>query len=200
MKLKPILNTLMNEVGEGTSQPFEYRLKSSTMRTTSGERGLEYSGVIDYAIEATSKGENLEVILSVVSTGNQTPRQVRREFGNKEIETYFNNKPYVRIFDISFAINEPDTNNMILNYGTIVNDKVYMFRLMATIKQILLPLIEKYQPDAISYSSENRPKEIHSNTAPSRHNLYKRFIEKSVPVKKILTGWEGLSEYLFVIK
>ena len=201
MKLTQILNTLMNEVGEGTSQPFEYSLKSSTMRTISGERGIEYSGVIDYAIEAeTSKGENLEVILSVVSVGNQTPKQAAGSSMNKEIEAYFNDRPYVRIFDISFAINEPEIGNMgTINYGTIVNDKVYMFRLMATIKQILLPLIEKYQPDAISYSPEKRPKEKHSDTAPSRHNLYKRFIEKSVPVKKILTGWEG-SEYLFVIK
>jgi hypothetical protein len=200
MKLKPILNTLMNEVGEGTSQPFEYSLKDSTVRTRSGKRGIEHSGVIEYAIEATSKGENLEVILSVVSSGNQTPRQAGRELGNKEIETYFNDKPYVSIFNISFAINEPDIGNTsVANYGIIVNDKVYMFRLMATIKQILLSLIEKYQPDAISYSPEERPKEKFGDVTPARHNLYKRFIEKSLPVKKIVSSPKN-DYYLFIIK
>jgi len=190
MKLAQLYHHILNEVGEGTSQPFEYKkgwLPANPALKMGKPIKRGFGELLGYDIHAeTSRGEKLDVKLGVYIEDlpfKYLDKDIRED---EDIKSILEKKKYVRNCDLSFSINNRYPN---------VNDKIYMFRLMATIKQIMLEVISKYKPDTIAYSSMTRYKD----TTPSqsgRHLLYKRFIEKSIPIKKILLADSDVFVYL----
>ena len=63
-------------------------------------------------------------------------------------------------------------------FGT-VDDRVFMFRLMATIKKILQDEFAKADPDYIVYAPTKQGMENAPETG--RHKLYSAFIKKAIP-------------------
>lgn len=82
----------------------------------------------------------------------------------------------------------------------VINDKTYMFRLMATIKQILIPLIEKHKINIIFYDPAKRDKEKTStSTDTGRSKLYSIFIRNSFPNTKNLNSSSKIRPYVYTL-
>ena len=60
-----------------------------------------------------------------------------------------------------------------------VDDRVFMFRLMATIKKILQDEFAKADPEYIVYAPTKQGDESAVDTG--RHKLYSAFIKKAIP-------------------
>ena len=166
MKLTQILNTLISEVGEGSSQPFEY-LAANGMT----------SGMMDYAINGiTSKGDNIDIELNVVVGGT---------YLIDDIDNYNLAQKDGKVMYISFSIESINGETPDRKYGEI-NDVQYMYRLMATLKEIMLPMIEKEDVSFITYSPSSKVVNAFSNDkGKGRDILYKLFIGKEFPNSEV---------------
>lgn len=169
MQLKSLLNTLINEVGEGSSQPFEY----------SSVNGMT-SGMVDYFIKGiTSKGDNVNIELTIVVSGTHL-------IDNDYIPGYDftqENKDE-KVMYISFSIISINGETPERRYKEI-NDVQYMFRLMATLKEIMLPLIEKEDVSFITYSPSSKVVNFSNDKGKGRDILYKLFIKKEFPNSEV---------------
>jgi hypothetical protein len=165
MQLKSLLNTLISEVGEGNSQPFEY----------SATKGIA-SGMMDYVIKGiTSKGDNIDIELSVIVGGT---------YLIDDIDSYNLAQKDGNVMYISFSIESINGETPDRKYGEI-NDVQYMFRLMATLKEIMLPLIEKEDVSFITYSPSSKVLNYSNDRGKGRDILYRLFIKKEFPNSEV---------------
>jgi hypothetical protein len=165
---------LIPEIGEGSSKPFSY---NETFRSENN---------FAYEIDGEVRNENGEFILQEIPIrlqGLGFPVMVTQEDGDWEIDGYEDNA-YGKFLNVN-----PGTTlkSIEIIFSQIrgdsfaeVNDRVFMFRLMATIKKILQEEFAKNgEPDLIIYSPTKQGDESADKTG--RHRLYTAFIKKAFP-------------------
>lgn len=204
MKLHQIYTEILNEIGEGTSEPFEYE------KTSQSPDGVKYT------IFAKAGGKKLQVFLTV---SFRDWYLFRSGVPEQDIINWKNefNFPLVTTDET-----EPDPfmqqnfNSMYVVFGLnklsklgkssgdgdfpLVNDKTYMFRLMATIKQILLPLIEQENINVVYYDPAKREgEEDIASTNTGRSRLYDIFIRSSFPGAKSINSTNKLRPYVYTL-
>ena len=165
---------LIPEIGEGSSQPFDYK---ETFRNE-----VNFAYVIDGEV----RNENGEFVLQEVPIrlqGLGFPVMVTQEDGDWEIDGYEDNaygkflnvNPGTTLKGIEIIFSQLRNDSF-----AEVNDRVFMFRLMATIKKILQEEFAKNgEPDLIIYSPTKQGDESADKTG--RHRLYTAFIKKAFP-------------------
>ena len=165
---------LIPEIGEGSSQPFDYK---ETFRN---------EGNFAYVIDGEVRNENGEFVLQEVPIrlqGLGFPVMVTQEDGDWQIDGYDDNaygkflnvNPGTTLKGIEIIFSQLRNDSF-----AEVNDRVFMFRLMATIKKILQEEFAKNgEPDLIIYSPTKRGDESADKTG--RHRLYTAFIKKAFP-------------------
>ena len=157
---------LIPEIGEGSSKPFPFK-----------ERSGSGTNAFLYDIDGEVRNENGEFVLQEILIrlfGNHTSMIMDEDYTDKEILDYFGKNDFSTIngFEITFS-KKGDTS------FSVVNDRVFMFRLMATIKKILQDEFAKADPDYIVYAPTKQGGEDAPDT--SRHKLYSAFIKKAIP-------------------
>ena len=78
-----------------------------------------------------------------------------------------------------------------------VNDRVFMFRLMATIKQILLKEIPNHKVDVLVYSP-TKESDSQNTEQTGRHRLYTAFIKKVFPNARMHVDGDDNIVYFFL--
>ena len=163
---------LIPEIGEGSSKPFSY---NETFRS---ENNFAYE--IDGRVE-NEDGKVLQLV-PIRLQGLGFPVMVTQEDGDWEIDGYEDNA-YGKFLNVN-----PGTTlkSIEIIFSQIrgdsfaeVNDRVFMFRLMATIKIILQDEFSKADPEYIVYAPTKQGDE--SAVATGRHKLYSAFIKKAIP-------------------
>jgi hypothetical protein len=157
---------LIPEIGEGSSKTFPFKkLKSS------GTNAFLYN------INGEIRNDTGAFVLQEIPIrlfGNHTSMIMDEDYTDKEILDFFGKNDFSTIngFEITFS-KKGDT------YFNDVNDRVFMFRLMATIKKILQDEFAKADPDYIVYAPTKQGDEDADKTG--RHKLYSAFIKKAIP-------------------
>lgn len=174
MKLIQLYSQVLQEIGEGSSKPFEYTIEKDTPNLSK------------YIIDGeTSKGEKEPIRLFLMYT----------EFSDFGIE-YLLKNPERTGYDEEFVDlvkkhkeKFTDGLNMVTiifervgdNKGAFddVNDTQFMFRLMATLKEILMGVIKQRNINVLDFNpSESSNK---GDFGMGRYRLYKLFIKKAFP-------------------
>ena len=165
---------LIPEIGEGSSKPFLYQ------ETFRSENNFAYE--IDGRVE-NEDGKVLQLV-PIRLQGLGFPVMVEQEDGDWQIDGYDDNaygkflnvNPGTTLKSIEIIFSQIGRENSFAE----VNDRVFMFRLMATIKKILQEEFAKNgEPDLIIYSPTKQGDESADKT--SRHRLYTAFIKKAFP-------------------
>ena len=175
----------LSEVGEGTSEPFEYK------------ENFRKGDTFSYMIDAYTEQDDLEMSIPIRLQAISYKERVSDDM-EIDREEYFNflDKPKGTIidgFEIIFSIADAKSGSTF----NLVNDKVYMFRLMATIKKILQSEFGSNPPDVLSYSPTKEGNEATEDTG--RHKLYSIFIKKAFPNAKMFINDED-EEIYFKLK
>ena len=158
---------LISEVGEGTSEPFSFS------KISKGDRHFQYK--IDGEVR-TEDGEFVLQDVPILLTGRSTSMIMDDDYTDKEILDFFgkNDGTIINGLEIAFSRKTLTGNE----FGT-VDDRVFMFRLMATIKKILQDEFAKADPEYIVYAPTKQGDEAADQTG--RHKLYSAFIKKAIP-------------------
>ena len=158
---------LIPEIGEGSSKPFEFD------KISKGDRHFQYK--IDGEVR-TEDGKFVLQSIPILLTGRATSIIMDEDYTDEEILDFFgkNDGTMINGFEIIFSIKTLTGNK----FGT-VDDRVFMFRLMATIKIILQDEFAKADPDYIVYAPTKQGGEDAPDTG--RHKLYSAFIKKAIP-------------------
>jgi len=187
MKLEQIYKDIMEEaklipeIGDGSSQPFPYE---ETFRNRGGAN-------FAYKIDGEVRNENGEFVLQKIPIrlqGIGFKTMVDQEDGEWTIDGYDDNEKgkflnvnpgtTLKGVEIIFSLIEGG------NSFAEVNDRVFMFRLMATIKKILNEEFAKNgEPDILIYSPGKKGDEAADETG--RHKLYSAFIKKAFPKARV---------------
>ena len=169
---------LIPEIGEGSSNPFNYK------------ESFRSENNFAYIIDGEVRNDNGEFVLQKIPIrlqGIGFKTLVDQEFGDWTIDGYediekgkflnVNPGTTLRGIEIIFAL-------MRGNSFAEVNDRVFMFRLMATIKKILREEFAKNgEPDILIYSPTKQGDEAADKTG--RHRLYNAFIKKAFPKARV---------------
>ena len=169
----------LKEVGEGTSEPFDY-----------GKPWRGSTGGFSYTIQGEIKDENGDKVLKKVPIklqGMFFEQTIDQEDGEWTVDGYDENDEYGKFLNVSpgtkitgyeiiFSLMEGDS-------FAEVNDRVFMFRLMATIKKILQEEFAKSKPDILIYTPNKKGSEAVEKTG--RHKLYNAFIRKAFPNARV---------------
>ena len=158
---------LIPEIGEGSSKPFEFD------KISKGDRHFQYE--IDGEVR-TEDGKFVLQSIPILLTGRATSIIMDEDYTDEEILDFFgkNDGTMINGFEIVFNKKTRSGNE----FGT-VDDRVFMFRLMATIKKILQDEFAKADPDYIVYAPTKQGGEDAPDTG--RHKLYSAFIKKAIP-------------------
>ena len=158
---------LIPEIGEGSSKPFEFD------KISKGDRHFQYK--IDGEVR-TEDGKFVLQSIPILLTGRATSIIMDEDYTDEEILDFFgkNDGTLINGFEIVFNKKTRSGNE----FGT-VDDRVFMFRLMATIKKILQDEFAKADPDYIVYAPTKQGGEDAPDTG--RHKLYSAFIKKAIP-------------------
>ena len=185
MKLEQIYKDIMEEaklipeIGDGSSQPFDY---NESFRSENN---------FAYKIDGEVRNENGEFVLQKIPIrlqGIGFKTTVDQEDGEWTIDGYDDNEKgkflnvnpgtTLKGVEIIFSLIEGG------NSFAEVNDRVFMFRLMATIKKILNEEFAKNgEPDILIYSPGKKGDEAADETG--RHRLYSAFIKKAFPKARV---------------
>lgn len=192
------LHDLLMEVGEGSSKPFPYYESSGfgiydLKNHTKGLRiGIDKKNAkwITYIIDGEAHGEEVKVVFRGYYIKGFNYRKFYLPPDNKELgeKLGFDYRDMSALrgyleLHVEFGLLDAEEGEA----GNLVNDKVYMFRLMATIKEILLKEIAKRNPMVISFSPIKRASEDNIDSlGAGRTKLYNLFIKKTFPNAKIL--------------
>jgi hypothetical protein len=172
---------LIPEIGEGSSQPFPYK---ESFRSSGGSN-------FAYIIDGEVRNENGEFVLQKIPIrlqGIGFKTMVDQEDGEWTIDGYDDNEKgkflnvnpgtTLKGVEVIFSLIEGG------NSFAEVNDRVFMFRLMATIKKILNEEFAKNgEPDILIYSPGKKGDEAADQTG--RHKLYSAFIKKAFPKARV---------------
>ena len=171
---------LIPEIGDGSSKPFPYK---ESFRSSGGSN-------FAYIIDGEVRNENGEFVLQEIPIrlqGIGFKTMVDQEDGEWTIDGYDDNEKgkflnvnpgtYLKGIEIIFSQLRNDS-------FALVNDRVFMFRLMATIKKVLHEEFAKNgEPDILIYSPTKQGDEEADKTG--RHRLYNAFIKKAFPNAKV---------------
>ena len=148
---------LIPEIGEGSSKPFEFD------KISKGDRHFQYE--IDGEVR-TEDGKFVLQSIPILLTGRATSIIMDEDYTDEEILDFFgkNDGTMINGFEIVFSRKTLTGNE----FGT-VDDRVFMFRLMATIKIILQDEFAKADPDYIVYAPTKQGDEAADQTG--RHRL-----------------------------
>jgi len=184
---------LIPEIGEGSSQPFEYK--------KTFENGKNFS----YLIKGKVSNENGDWGVGINLQGMWIKFFVTQKDGkwfvngdsvspgeDQDFGEFLNVPPGSDLggFEITFSHTEG-------NAFAPVNDKTFMFRLMATIKEILQGEFNRSNPDFIAYSPTKEGDESIDQTG--RHKLYSTFIKKAFPNARMFVDRE-MEEIIYKLK
>ena len=167
---------LIKEVGEGTSEPFEYK------------ENFRNGDTFSFLIDAYTEQDDLERSVPIRLQGIGFKTYVDQEFGEWTIDGYdddekgkfLNVNPGTTLKGVEIIFSLIEGGNSFAE----VNDRVFMFRLMATIKKILNEEFAKNgEPDILIYSPGKKGDEAADETG--RHRLYSAFIKKAFPNAKV---------------
>ena len=186
MKLEQIYKDIMEEaklipeIGEGSSKPFFYQ---ETFRSSGG---ANFAYEIDGRVE-NEDGKTLQLV-PIRLQGLGFKQTVDQEDGTWTIDGYdedekgkfLNVNPGTTLKGIEIIFSQIGRENAFAP----VNDRVFMFRLMATIKKILNEEFAKNgEPDFLMYSPTKEGDEGAEETG--RHRLYNAFIKKAFPNARV---------------
>ena len=175
----------LNEVGEGTSEPFSYEGGNITFRK---------GGSFAYIINGEVRNEDGEEKVPIKLQGIAYDERVDDDMEMDRPEFYeFLNEPKGTVlngFEVIFS-HAGDSS-----FG-LVNDVKFMFRLMSTIKEILQKEFASNMPNLLIYSPNKKGSEQIEDTG--RHRLYKAFISKAFPKAKMFTD-DRSEEIIFKLK
>ena len=173
----------LREVGEGTSEPFEYKKNF--------ERGGSFGYLIDgYIIDGPTGDEKIPIKLQ----GITYKERVSDDMEMDRPEFYeFVNEPNGTVLDGIEIIFSHAADS---GFG-LVNDVKFMFRLMSTIKEILQKEFASNMPNLLIYSPNKKGSEQIEDTG--RHRLYKAFISKAFPKAEMFIDDQG-EEIIFKLK
>jgi len=164
----------LSEVGEGTSEPFEYK------------ENFRKGDTFSYLIDAYTEQDDLERSILIRLQGIAYKERVSDDMEMDRPEYFeFLDKPKGTIingYEIIFSIADAKGASTF----DLVGDKVYMFRLMATIKEILQKEFGSNPPDLLNYSPTKEGSEAVEDTG--RHKLYSIFIKKAFPNAKMFVS------------
>ena len=167
IQLKPLLNEILNEIGEGSSKPFEYSQKTEDHYIIHG---------------TTSEGSNIDILLVAMVVGNYMLGDSVYYIPGRDIENEFKDKNGMYV---SFNIQSINGEAPGRAYKEI-NDVQYMFRLMATLKEIMLPIIQKEDISFIIYSPSSKVTDLgYTDKGKGRDILYRLFFKKEFPDAEI---------------
>ncbi len=153
MKLYEVYTEILNEVGEGNSSPFPYDIDyDGSPSELGGDYVYEHTSVI----KAEANGKPLTVYLFM--TQNEYGEQLKPD----ELE-------------VSFKTPKG-------KYDEVINDRVYLFRLMATIIEILKKTIKDRNIGRISFEPSKAKGEKNTSALDTkRSRLYLAFMKKAFP-------------------
>jgi hypothetical protein len=173
----------LSEVGEGTSEPFKYKKNF--------ERGKSFGYIIDGYVKSTNNKPDLEVPIKLQGLDyDQDIEDLEPDF--IEFLSLDGSDPEGTLNGIEVIFSHADRDTFAL-----VNDVKFMFRLMATIKQILQKEFSSSMPDVLLYSPTKEGSEAIEDTG--RHRLYKAFIQKAFPSARMFVDDRG-EEIIFKLK
>lgn len=173
----------LSEVGEGTSEPFKYKKNF--------ERGKSFGYMIDGYVKSTNNKPDLEVPIKLQGLDyDQDIEDLEPDF--IEFLSADGSDPEGTLNGIEVIFSHADRDTFAL-----VNDVKFMFRLMATIKQILQKEFSSSMPDVLLYSPTKEGSEAIEDTG--RHRLYKAFIQKAFPSARMFVDDRG-EEIIFKLK
>ena len=180
------LTEILAEIGEGSSKPFEYKKTRSIgkigfayeiageIRNDSGEFVLQEMPI---ALEAVPFREMLEYI------GDKLLDMEGHEVTDEYLKFLGNPEPLEDIYGLEILFTQKRASR-----GArfdLVNDRVFMFRLMATLKEILLAEIKKSKVQLLMYQPSKEDDELDLDASKTgRHRLYSIFIKKAFPSAK----------------
>ena len=180
------LTEILAEIGEGSSKPFEYKKTRSIgktgfayeiageIRNDSGEFVLQEMPI---ALEAVPFREMLEYI------GDKLLDMEGHEVTDEYLKFLGNPEPLEDIYGLEILFTQKRASR-----GArfdLVNDRVFMFRLMATLKEILLAEIKKSKVQLLMYQPSKEDDELDLDASKTgRHRLYSLFIKKAFPGAK----------------
>ena len=178
----------LEEIGEGSSKPFPY----TTTALSKGGFRSEIEGEV-----RSESGEKIlqEIPITLVALPNRYLAD--EDYMDQDLFDFFGvpEGTFLDGLDITF-IRKGD----VLKSFKAVNDRVYMFRLMATVKEILQKEFAKSQPDYITYSpSKEEHEEFGTASETGRHKLYSAFIQKAFPNAKSFENLED-EEIIYKLK
>ena len=156
MKLYKVYTEILNEVGEGTSKPFPYDLeiKSTGQELADDEFIYEHTAIID----AEANGKPLKIYLFLT-------------------ENEYNEPPGGKPDELEVSFKTPKGN-----FDDVINDRVYLFRLMATITEIMKKMIRARNIGKISFEpAKGRGEKNTSAIDTKRSRLYLAFMKKAFP-------------------
>ena len=203
MKLEQIYKDIIKEVklipeiGEGSSKPFDYK------KTYRGDNGFSYK------IDGEVRNENGEFVLQEIPINLQgIGETVQVDYddttGDWEIDGNIDNvaQEKGKFFNVSPGTTLKALEIVFSRMGRgssfeEVNDRVFMFRLMATIKKILQDEFAKQEPDLIIYSPTKQGDEAVEKTG--RHRLYSAFIKKAFPSARVFVD-DRSEEIIYKLK
>ena len=158
---------LIPEIGEGSSKPFEFD------KISKGDRHFQYK--IDGEVR-TEDGKFVLQSIPILLTGRATSIIMDEDYTDEEILDFFGKNDGTMINGFEIVFNKKTRSG---NEFSTVDDRVFMFRLMATIKKILQDEFAKADPDYIVYAPTKQGMENAPETG--RHRLYSAFIKKAIP-------------------
>jgi hypothetical protein len=191
------LTEILAEIGEGSSKPFEY--KKGFMSA-----GFKRKGGFVYDIAGEIRNDTGEFVLQEMPIELQAiPFREMLEYvgdelldleGHEVSDEYFNflgkPEPLKDIWGLEILFTQKRASRSAR--FDLVNDRVFMFRLMATLKEIMLAEIKKSKIQLLRYQPSKEDDELDLDASKTgRHRLYSIFIKKAFPGAKEFFHKEG---------
>ena len=173
----------LNEIGEGTSEPFRYQKQDS--------RSDSFKYLIDSYITRDGETVDSNIELQGVVFNEELYYQEEDFLAAAKMEE----EDTLEGIEISFYNVKAD--NATTDMFSAVNDRVFMFRLMATIKQILLKEIPNHKVDVLVYSP-TKESDSQNTEQTGRHRLYTAFIKKVFPNARMHVDGQDNIVYFFL--
>ena len=170
---------LIPEIGEGSSQPFDYnesfRSENNFAYIIDGEVRNDNGEFVLQEIPIRLQGIGFKTLVDIDDTQDWTIDG----YEDNDKGKFLNVNPGTTLKGIEIIFSLMRGNSF-----AEVNDRVFMFRLMATIKKILQEEFAKNgEPDILIYSPTKQGDEAADKTG--RHRLYNAFIKKAFPSARV---------------
>lgn len=206
-KLVGKLNQILNEIGEGSSEPFKYKLLNVATERKTRYIGMNIYNYLIYGV--TSKGKKTYMYVEIIISNIDKPRSfimndlegVPMDFSSP-ISNYFSlfdyspDKDTIKVMGLNFHKGRSPLSNKLkgssMEFG-LINDTYHTFRLMATLKLLVDEYIRKEKPDYFSYASIGEVKM--GGSINQRDMLYRAFFRRNLPNAQVIPTKSGATLY-----